>query len=171
MLRFLSTLVRRHGTATALALALGAPAALAADAPAAPPPSMPAAAAPCAMPPHGNAGARRARWFAHLLRRVHATPAQRAQIRHIMRQARIDSRATVARLRALHARQMRLLAAPTLDKVALESLRVDSMHLIDQLSIHALHTKEAVAAVLTAEQRAHMRVLLQRAAQRHGHRF
>ena len=144
----------------ALSALAAAPAAFAADAPANVPASAPGPAARA-----GWHHAPRRAWFDHMLRRVHASDAQRARIREIVRGARADGRATWHQLRELQQRQWRLLAAPTVDRAALEALRAQRMGLLEQLSRQRLNTEIAVADVLDAQQRAQLFELLQ-----HGHR-
>ena len=153
MLRLMRTSM---AAAAAAAMLAAAPAALAAGAPASA--AAPAAQAGWHHPPQ-RAG------FAHMLRRVHASDAQRAQIRGIVRGARAQRRATWQQLRELQQRQWRLLAAPTIDRAELEALRAQRMGLLEQASKQRLKTEIAIAEVLDAPQRAQLFELLQR-----GHR-
>ncbi len=154
-------LMRHVLAAAAAATFIAAPcAALAADAPAGAPASAPAPAVRS-----GWHHAPQRAWFDHMLRRVHASDAQRARIREIVRGARADGRATWHQLRELQQRQWHLLAAPSVDRAALEALRAQRMGLLEQASKQRLNTEIAVADVLDAQQRAQLFELLQR-----GHR-
>ncbi len=151
-------LMRHALAAAAAATVLAAPcAALAADAP--------PASAPAPTAQTGWHHAPHRVWFDHMLRRVHASDAQRARIREIVRGARTDGRATWHQLRELQRRQWRMLAAPHIDRAALEALRAQRMGLLEQASKQRLNTEIAVAEVLDAQQRARLFELLQR-----GHR-
>ena len=121
----------------------------------------PTAAASAAVQPGWQHRPHRA-WFEHLLRRVGASDAQRAQIRGIVRGARADRRATWQQLRALQRRQWQLLAAPSVDRAALEALRAQRIGLLEQASKQRLNTEIAIAEVLDAPQRAKLFELLQR---------
>jgi Spy/CpxP family protein refolding chaperone len=157
MLRLMRTSMAAAATAAMLA---AAPAARAADVPTPAPASAPAPAVQAGW----HHGPQRA-WFDHMLRRVHASDAQREKIRAVVRGAREQRRATWQQLHELQRRQWRLLGAPTIDRAALEALRAQRMGLLEQASKQRLNTEIAIAEVLDAPQRAQLFELLQR-----GHR-
>jgi Spy/CpxP family protein refolding chaperone len=83
-----------------------------------------------------------------------ASPDQKARVVAIARAALADLRTAHAQLRSGHARAHQLLMAPTIDRFALEQLRVEQMKQVDFISRRILAAVEDVADVLTPEQRA-----------------
>lgn len=150
--------LRARTAAGALALALGAAVAVM--------PALPAHATP-AGPMRGGPGwgmgmdadpvaqgKRIEAMVAYRLADVDATPEQRERIAGIWKGATNDLQAN--RKSRFEARQqaMTLLAAPTIDKAALEKLRVEQMQLADASSRRMLQAMVDSAEVLTPAQRA-----------------
>ena len=94
------------------------------------------------------------RMLERMLDRVDASEAQRAQIRQITEIAQADLKAQFEAGRALRDKGLALMAAPTLDAVAAESLRQQMLAQHDQASRRMLQAMLDVGKVLTPEQRA-----------------
>ncbi|ODV09976.1 MAG: hypothetical protein ABT20_09340 [Rubrivivax sp. SCN 70-15] len=88
-----------------------------------------------------------------LLKTLHATDAQRAQITSILAAARTDLRAQHEAGRALQQKMMDVFTAPNVDAGAAESLREQMLTQHDQASRRMLQTMLDVSNVLTPEQR------------------
>jgi periplasmic protein CpxP/Spy len=84
---------------------------------------------------------------------VNATPEQRAQIKQIMQTARTDMQAQREGGRALREQQMALLAAPTIDARAVETLRQQMLARHDVASKRMSQAMIDAANVLTPPQR------------------
>jgi periplasmic protein CpxP/Spy len=95
---------------------------------------------------------------------ANATQEQRDKIAAIVKAARADIAPTAQKLRDGHAKFVTLLAAPTIDRTALEQLRVEQSQLRETVSRRQLQAFADAAEVLTPEQRAKL------AAAHHGHR-
>ena len=83
-----------------------------------------------------------------------ATPQQKARLGEIAKSAFADLKPLREKMRDGHKRAHALLMAPTIDRVALERLRVEQMQNADALSKRILAAVEDAADVLTPEQRA-----------------
>jgi periplasmic protein CpxP/Spy len=88
-----------------------------------------------------------------MLDAVNATPEQRAQIKQIMQTARTDMQAQRDGGRALREQQMALLAAPTIDARAVETLRQQMLARHDTASKRMSQAMIDAASVLTPTQR------------------
>lgn len=88
-----------------------------------------------------------------LLDRVHATPEQRERIRGLRNTMMENNRSLMQQRRALRGDRMRLLAASTIDRGALETLRSKQMRLSDELSRNMSQMQYEIAEVLTPAQR------------------
>jgi Spy/CpxP family protein refolding chaperone len=95
-----------------------------------------------------------ARMIDRLLDGMGATDAQRSQIRQIAQAAAADLNAERDADRALHDRAIELLAAPTVDAAAAESLRQQMQARHDQASKRMLQAMLDMSKVLMPEQRA-----------------
>jgi periplasmic protein CpxP/Spy len=84
---------------------------------------------------------------------VNATPEQRAQIKQIMQTARTDMQAQREGGRGLREQQMALLAAPTIDARAVETLRQQMLARHDTASKRMSQAMIDAANVLTPPQR------------------
>jgi periplasmic protein CpxP/Spy len=98
---------------------------------------------------HGRSGHHMER----MLDAVSATPEQRAQIKQIMQSARSDMQAQREGGRALREQQMALLAAPTIDARAVETLRQQMLARHDVASKRMSQAMIEAATVLTPTQR------------------
>jgi Spy/CpxP family protein refolding chaperone len=85
---------------------------------------------------------------------LHASDAQRAQIKQIAVQAAGDLKAQAEAGKALRQRGAQIFTAPTVDAAAAEQLRQQLMQQHDQMSRRATQAMLDVARVLTPEQRA-----------------
>jgi Spy/CpxP family protein refolding chaperone len=116
----------------------------------------------------GHGAARRMRT---LLGRVHATPEQRERIRELRTTTIENNRSLMQQMRALRGDRMRLLAASTIDRGALETLRSKQMRLSEELSKNMSQMQYEIAEVLTPAQRQEIYRLLEERKQhctRHG---
>jgi len=89
-----------------------------------------------------------------MLSRVDATDEQRAKVSAIAKQAATDLRGMREKQRAVRAKGVELLSAPTVDRAAIESLRTEQMKLADEASRRVSLAMADSAEVLTPEQRA-----------------
>ncbi|NKI94776.1 Spy/CpxP family protein refolding chaperone [Rhizobacter sp. SG703] len=89
----------------------------------------------------------------HMLDGVGASDAQRAQIKQIVQAAAADLKTQHEAARGLHDKGLQLLAAPTIDTAAVESLRQQAEAQHDQASRRVTQGLIDVAKVLTPEQR------------------
>jgi Spy/CpxP family protein refolding chaperone len=87
----------------------------------------------------------------HLL--ADGTPEQKAKVRAIAKAAMDDLIPLRAQHRAAHEQAIKLLTQATIDREALEKLRVDQMRLADQASKRITQAVADAADVLTPEQR------------------
>jgi periplasmic protein CpxP/Spy len=90
----------------------------------------------------------------HMLDRLSATDAQRAQIKAIAQQAAADLKAQREAGRGLHERAAQVLTAPTIDANAAEAVRQQMIQQHDATSRRVLQAMLDVSRVLTPEQRA-----------------
>jgi Spy/CpxP family protein refolding chaperone len=89
----------------------------------------------------------------HLLDDVDANDEQKAKASALVK-ASVEKGAPLAEnLRNNHEQMRKLMSAATLDKVAIEALRVEQIKLMDETSKLATQTLQDVAEVLTPEQR------------------
>ena len=114
---------------------------------------------------HGGMHAMARAHFEKLLTQVDATPEQKARIDAIVKTAFQSMAPLHQRMEATHRDLHQLLAAPTLDRAALENLRAARMADLDQASKTLVQAMADAAEVLTPEQRAKMASLM--AAQHH----
>lgn len=101
-----------------------------------------------------------------VLKRVDATEAQRAQVKDIAKKAAADLRGMRGQQSELRKRGMALLAAPTVDRTAIEALRVEQIRLADQASKRMSVAMADSAEVLTPEQRAKLAERMQKRGER-----
>jgi len=102
-----------------------------------------------------------------MLGRVNATEEQRVKVTAIAKQAAADLRAIRGTRGELRSKGMALLAAPTVDRAAIEALRVEQIKLADDASKRMAQALADTAEVLTPEQRAK---LAERLKEGRGHR-
>lgn len=89
-----------------------------------------------------------------MLADANATQEQRDKIAAIMKSARTDLADTQQRLRDGRGKVIDLMAAPTIDRAALEQLRVEQTQLHETVSRRMLQAAADAAEVLTPQQRA-----------------
>jgi protein CpxP len=93
------------------------------------------------------------RMVRHLAVEVDATSEQQEQLRGVVKAAVKDLLPMRDKVRALHQRGRELLLAPTVDRAAIESLRVEHMALADAFSKRVSQALADAASILTPEQR------------------
>jgi Spy/CpxP family protein refolding chaperone len=103
---------------------------------------------------HGGAGGPMGHRIDHMLDGIGATDAQRAQIKQIMMAAGVDMRGQRAAGRAMHAQEIQIFGAPTIDRGAAEALRQQMQAQREQSSKRWMQAMLDAANVLTPEQRA-----------------
>lgn len=115
--------------------------------------------------PVGEPGARHAQYGVSHMKRmldgIDATDAQRQQIAAIRQSARSDLKPIQDSRRQLRQQQAALMAQPTLDARAAETLRQQDMALSDQASRRMLQARLDSAGVLSADQRAQLQTRMQ----------
>lgn len=102
----------------------------------------------------GMMGMMAGRHLDHMLDRVNATDEQRAKIRDISRAARNDIEKLTDVLQPLRKSAVEALAAPTVDRAAVEGIRTRLSGVTDEISKRMTTAMLDVAQVLTPEQRA-----------------
>ena len=103
-----------------------------------------------------------------MLDQIQATPEQRDQLRRIAETAQADLQAPGEAARADHARLGELLAQPTLDTAAIETLRKQMVARHDQASRRMTVALLEAARVLTPEQRQQLAAIARQHAERIG---
>jgi periplasmic protein CpxP/Spy len=96
-----------------------------------------------------------------LLKQVNATDAQQQQVMAIVDAAFAKHQGMAAMHARLHQRLLAILAAPTVDRAAIEAVRVDAMNRIDAASKDLASALGDIAEVLTPAQRAQLAQLAQ----------
>lgn len=115
----------------------------------------------------GEYGVRRIeRRIERLVKAVGATPQQKDNLLAIATAALADLRPLREQQRASRLRGMQLLAAPTIDRAALEQVRVAQMQTRDARSRRMVQAMADAAEVLTPEQRAKAAERMQRRMER-----
>lgn len=118
----------------------------------------------------GEEGARRVeRRIERLVKAVGATPQQKDRLVAIATAALADLRPLREQQRAARLRGMQLLAAPTIDRAALEKVRVLQMQAADARSRRMVQAMADAAEVLTPEQRAKAAERMKRRMERRRH--
>jgi Spy/CpxP family protein refolding chaperone len=102
----------------------------------------------------------------HVLEDVGATSAQRDQVAGIFKAAAQDLRSMKDQHRSAHSEIHEILAAPSIDRNRLETLRAEHIQLADEASKRITLALADAAELLTPEQRAAM---ADKMAKRHGH--
>lgn len=114
---------------------------------------------------HGGMHAMMGAHLDEMLAKVNATPDQKARIHGIMKDAMAAIGPVHGRLAATHGEIHRLLAAPTVDRAALEQLRAARMADVDQASKVLVQAMADAADVLDARQREKLATMM---AQHHA---
>jgi Spy/CpxP family protein refolding chaperone len=91
----------------------------------------------------------------HLAVDVNATPEQKAKLAEIAKAAAKELRPLLEKARDARKRGMELLAAPTIDRGAIEKLRAEQIQAADAASKRLVQALADTAEVLTPEQRKH----------------
>lgn len=104
-----------------------------------------------------------------MLARVDATEEQRAKVNVIAKAAAGDLRGLRGKQQELRAKGIELLAAPKVDRAAIESLRAEQIKLADEASKRVSLALADTADVLTPEQRAKMAERIKERHSRHHH--
>ncbi|HEY7365487.1 MAG TPA: Spy/CpxP family protein refolding chaperone [Methylomirabilota bacterium] len=107
------------------------------------------------------------RMLKHLYVEIDATDAQKQQLAPIVKAAAADLLPLRGRMHEARRQGLELLSKDTVDRAALEALRVDQLKLAEQASQRFVKALADVADVLTPEQR---KQLAERIGRRHGHR-
>jgi len=97
-----------------------------------------------------------------MLDQVNADAAQKARAKEIVQASIVKGKPLAEKMRDNHRQIGKLMAAATLDKAAIEALRVEQMQLADETSKLVTQTMEQVAEILTPEQRVQMAEQMQR---------
>ena len=107
------------------------------------------------------------RMLKHLYVEIDATEAQRQQLAPIVKSAARDLLPVRARIHEARRQAVELLSRESVDRAALEALRVDQFKLVEQASMRLTQALADVADILTPEQR---KQLAERIGRWHGHR-
>lgn len=102
------------------------------------------------------------RMVKHFAVEVDATPEQRSRLTEIARAAAKELRPLRERVRDARKRGMALLAAPTIDRAALERLRTEQIQAADAVSTRMSQAFADAAEVLTPDQRKKIAERMQR---------
>ncbi|MDH3318776.1 MAG: Spy/CpxP family protein refolding chaperone [Betaproteobacteria bacterium] len=109
------------------------------------------------------------RMLKHLYVEIDATAAQQQKLEPIIKQAAKELMPLREKVREARRQGMELLSAPSIDRAAIERLRVEQISSADQASKRFVRALADVAEVLTPEQRKIVAERMQR--RRHGHRW
>ena len=90
----------------------------------------------------------------HMLSEVKASDEQKAKASAIVKASVQKGVPLAEKMRDNHLQMRKLMSAATIDKAAIEALRVEQVKLVDETSKLATQTMQDVAEVLTPEQRA-----------------
>ncbi len=114
-------------------------------------------------------GMRHRHGMEHMLSKAGVTPAQQEQMRALRKQAWDKARPEMEQMHALMQQRMKLLAAPAIDRGALEALRDKQMALANQLSRERTQTQYEMAQILSPEQRAKLYAMMEQRMERMQH--
>jgi protein CpxP len=104
-----------------------------------------------------------------MLKRVDATSDQQAKVHAIIEAAAKDIDPIRATMTGTHDKVRALLAAPQIDKAAIETLRGQRVAAMDQISHRVTTAMEDAANVLTPDQRQKLAAIDSERAERHHH--
>jgi len=111
------------------------------------------------------------RMLKHLYVEIDATPAQQQKLEPIVKQAASDLMPLRAKVQEARRRGVELLSADTIDRGAIERLRVEQIGAADAASKRLTQALGDVAEVLTPEQRKTVAARVGRHGSGHGGRF
>jgi Spy/CpxP family protein refolding chaperone len=106
----------------------------------------------------------------YMIKELGGTPEQKDKLVAIARQAMADLKPVREQLRQTRRQGLELLAAPTIDKAALEQLRSTQMQAADALSRRLLQSMIDSAEVLKPEQRSALAAKMKQRMERHQRR-
>ena len=118
---------------------------------------------------HCGPGQRGERGMQRMLAKAGVSPEQREKMRALQKQAWEKARPEMEQMRGLMQQRMKLLAAPEIDRGALEALRDKQMALANQLSRDRTQTQYEMAQILTPEQRAKLYAMMEQRMERMKH--
>lgn len=118
----------------------------------------------CGPGKHGERGMER------MLSKAGVSPEQREKMRALQKQSWEKARPEMMQMRELMQQRMKLLAAPQIDRGALEVLRDKQMALANQLSRDRTQTQYEMAQILTPEQRVKIYAMMEHRMERMKHR-
>ena len=105
----------------------------------------------------------------HMIKAINGTPEQKAKLTAIAQAAMADMKPLREQHMAARKKGMELLAAPTIDRGALEQLRTQQMQLADSMSRRMLAQMSDAAEVLTPAQRTQLAENIKSRGERGGH--
>jgi len=117
----------------------------------------------CGPGKHGERGMQR------MLAQAGVSPEQREKMRALQKQSWEKARPEMMQMRELMQQRMKLLAAPQIDRGALEALRDKQMALANQLSRDRAQTQYEMAQILTPEQRTKIYTMMEHRMERMKH--
>jgi periplasmic protein CpxP/Spy len=105
----------------------------------------------------------------HMIKSVNGTPEQKAKLTALAQAAMADMKPLREQHMTARKKGMELLAAPTIDRGALEQLRAQQMQLADSMSRRMLAQMSDAAEVLTPAQRTQLAEKMKSHSERGGH--
>jgi Spy/CpxP family protein refolding chaperone len=105
----------------------------------------------------------------HMIKQVDGTPEQKAKLTQLAQAAQKDLQPLREQLMSARKKGMELLAAPTVDRPALERLRAEQTQLTDALSKRMVAHMADAAEVFTPAQRAKLAEKMKSRSERGGH--
>ncbi len=130
-------------------------------------PGGPGAGGPGGMGPHSMERMAERR-IDRIIKEVDGTPEQKAKLTQLAQAAQKDMQPLREQLMAARKRGVDLLAAPTIDRAALEKLRTEQTQLMDGMSRRMLNHMADAAEVLTPAQRSKLAERMKARGERGG---
>jgi periplasmic protein CpxP/Spy len=116
----------------------------------------------------GDAAGMIERRIDHMIKAINGTPEQKAKLTSIAQAAMADMKPLREQHMAARKRGIELLAAPTIDRGALEQLRIQQMQVADSMSRRMLAQMSDAAEVLTPAQRVQLAEKMKSRGERGG---